>query len=64
MQGGNWTSSSCKHTGYISLIKSNGSVNADRTLMVIKKKYDNVRAVTGGTGVNGLKSNRINQARE
>ena len=32
-QGGNWTGSSCKRTRYISR-----SVNADRTLMIIKMK--------------------------
>ena len=37
-QGGNWTGSSCKRTRYISRPKSDSSVNADRTLMIIKMK--------------------------
>ena len=36
-RGGNWTCNSCTHNRYISLPKSNSSVNADRTLILIKE---------------------------
>ena len=40
-KAGIWTGCSCKRTRYISLPKSNSSVHADRTLMIIKKERNN-----------------------
>ena len=39
-KAGIWTGSSYKHTRYIFLPKSNSSVHADRTVMIIIKKKE------------------------